>query len=302
METANLEGAVQHAELVHVLQDTITDEVLRAAGLSPKGWSRRLIAPLVAAGTRRFATLFAAFDLDVRQYGTDEGARRFLPHLVEGWRQVGADLIPKDGPLLVASNHPGATDSVTIMASLPRADLKIVISDVPFTRALPAGRDHLIYAAPETAGRVRAVREMVRHLRAGGSLLIFPGATLDPDPALLPGASERLGAWSPSIALALRRVPETRLVGAIASGVLSPRFLSHPLTRLAPAGWQRFKLAEVLQILSQLTSGRRYDLTPRVTFGEPVTLADLRQREGQGDDMAAIVAYAREVLAVHNVG
>jgi len=201
--------------------------------------------------------------------------------------------------LLVASNHPGATDSVTIMACLPRADLRIVISDVPFTRALPAGRDHLIYASPETAGRVHATREMIRHLRAGGSLLIFPGTTLDPDPALLPGAAERLGVWSRSIALVLRRVPETRLVGTIASGVLSPRFLSHPLTRLAPPGWQRLKLAEVLQILNQLTSGRRYGLTPRVTFGEPVTLAELRQRNGAGDDMAAIVTYARGVLAAH---
>jgi hypothetical protein len=290
---------LQQPELVRKLQDTITDEVLRSAGLSPTGWHRRLIAPLVASGTKRFATLFAAFDLDVRQYGTDEGARRFLPHLVEGWRQSGAEPIPRDGPLLVAANHPGATDSVAIMASLPRGDLRIVISDVPFTRALPAGRDHLIYASPEADGRVRATREMIRHLRAGGSLLVFPGTTLDPDPALLPGASERLGAWSRSIALALRRVSETRLVGAIASGVLSPRFLSHPLIRLAPAGWQRFKLAEVLQILSQLTSGKRYGLTPRVTFGEPVTLVELRQRNGPGDDMAAIVAYAQGVLAAH---
>lgn len=308
---------MQQPKLVRTLQDTITDEVLRSAGLSPTGWARSLIAPLVASATRRFATLFAAFDLDVRQVGTDEGARRFLPHLVEGWRQSGAERIPRDGPLLVASNHPGATDSVTIMASLPRGDLKIVISDVPFTRALPAGRDHLIYASPEAAGRVQAMREMIRHLRDGGSLLIFPGTTLDPDPALLPGAAERadtthpLGAWSRSVALALRCVPETRLVGTIASGVLLPRFLSHPLTRLAPAGWQRFKLAEVLQVLSQLTSGKRYGLVPRVTFGEPVTLAELRQRGGrghavalnrrpsEGDDMAAIVAYARGVLAAH---
>jgi hypothetical protein len=36
-----------------------------------------------------------------------------------------------------------------------------------------------------------------------------------------------------------------------------------------------------------------------VTFGEPVTLAELRQRYGLGDDMAAIVAYARGVLAAH---
>jgi hypothetical protein len=36
-----------------------------------------------------------------------------------------------------------------------------------------------------------------------------------------------------------------------------------------------------------------------VTFGEPVTLAELRQRNEPGDDMAAVVAYARGVLAAH---
>ena len=287
------------AELTQILKDTITAEVLRAMSLPIAGWPRRLVASLVNRSLGRFAEICAAFDLDVRQLGTDEGARRFLPHLVEGWQQRGAEAIPPQGPLLVASNHPGATDSVTIAACLPRKDLKIVVSDVPFTRALPSGRDHLIYASPEVAGRVHAVREMVRHLREGGSLLIFPGEVLDPDPVLLPGAWERLGAWSRSIVLALRRVPETQLVGAIASGVLAPRFLSHPLTHLAPKGWQRFKLAEVLQILRQLGSGKRYGIRPRVTFGEPHTLAALRESWNSDDDLAAIVAYARDVLVAH---
>jgi len=191
------------------------------------------------------------------------------------------------------------TFSLTIMACLPRKDLKIVVSDVPFMRALLSGPDHLIYASPEVDRRVQAVREMVRHLQSGGSILIFPGTTLDPDPVLRPGAWERLGAWSRSIVLALRRVPETRLVGTIVSGVLAPRFLSHPLTRLAPKGWQRFKLAEVLQVLRQLGSGKRYGIRPRVTFGEPCTLADLCQRTGPGDDAKAIAAYARGVLEAH---
>ena len=51
--------------------------------------------------------------------------------------------------------------------------------------------------------------------------------------------------------------------------------------------------------MSQLTSGKRYGLTPWVTFGEPLTLADLRQRNGPGDDKAAIVTYARRILAAH---
>ncbi|MBN1641188.1 MAG: hypothetical protein JXA09_08125 [Anaerolineae bacterium] len=286
-------------ELVRDLCDRITDEVLVSIGVAPSGWLGRLIAIAIRPATRRFAALFAAFDRDVADLGFSTGARRFLPRYISACSQHGAASIPTSGPLLVASNHPGATDSVVIAAALPRDDLKIVISDVPFTRALPAGRAHLIYAPTGTEGRVQAVRDMIRHLQDGGAVLIFPGGYLDPDPALLPGASEGLGAWSRSVLIALRRVPEAQLVPAIVDGVMAPRFLFHPLTRLAPAGWQRLKLAEVLQIATQSLFGARSGLTPRVTFGPPVSYAALAGPDAARDPMAAMVDHARATLALH---
>ena len=210
--------------LVRKLQETITDEVIKSMGLSALRWPRKLLPPLMSPATRRFAELFAAFDQDARQLGMNEAARRFLPHLVRSCQQSGASSVPQEGPLLVASNHPGATDAVAIAASLPRQDLKIVITDVPFTRALLAADDHLIFTPHEPVARANTVREILRHLMNGGAVLIFPSGHLDPDPAFMAGAAKGLEDWSRSVALILRRAPQTWLLVTIVGGVLEPRF------------------------------------------------------------------------------
>ena len=288
------------AGLVRKLRDTITDEVVKSMGLSPSGWARKVLAPAIWPAAKPFAELFATFDQDVTQLGIREAARRFVRHFIQGCWQSGVESVPDAGPLLVAANHPGAADGMAIAATLPRNDLRFVVSDVPFFRALPCGRDHAIYVPRVSDGlRMHALREMIRHLRSGGSVLIFPSGHLDPDPAFLPGAAEGLADWSRSVALILRRVPEARLVTTIVGGVMEPRFLSHPLTRVGPKGWKRLRLAEALQIMQQMIFKVHFALTPTITFGEPVTLAALRDQAASGDLMPAIVDRARQVLALH---
>jgi len=52
----------------------------------------------------------------------------------------GAENIRLQRPLLVASNRPGAFDSVAILSCIPRKDVKVFISDVSFTRAFSFAR------------------------------------------------------------------------------------------------------------------------------------------------------------------
>ena len=290
---------VENEELARRLQTTIADEVIKSMGLSARKWARALLPPLISPATRRFAELFATFDQDARQLGMIEAARIFLPHLVRSCQQSGASSVPKAGPLLVAANHPGATDAVAIAASLPRHDLKIVITDVPFTRSLLAADDHLIYTPHEPVARANTVREILRHLANGGAVLIFPSGHLDPDPAFMAGAEEGLEDWSRSVALILRRAPQTWLLVTVVEGVLEPRFMSHPLVRLGPKGWEGQRLAEVLQIMQQMVFRTRYALSPRVTFGPPIAAATLRDQSPSAHLLKAIVDYARQVLALH---
>ena len=55
----------------------------------------------------------------------------------------------------------------------------------------------------------------------------------------------------------------------------------------------------MLQIMQQMVFKTKYALSPRVTFGRPVTAATLRGQSPSADLLKAIVGYAREVLALH---
>jgi hypothetical protein len=295
----------EQRELTKTLRNAITDEVILAMGATPGNPVGRALTPLLRLATERFARIVATFDLDVGRLGTHDAARNLLPHFVAGCRQSGAASIPLTGPIVVASNHPGGMDSMSILAALPRSDVKFVISDVPFLRALGNCRKHAAYASTDANQNLDVMRQMIRHLRQAGAVILFPGTNLDPDPAHLPGAAERLQAWSRSVALLLRRVPETHLVPTIVGGVISPRFLAHPLARLAPAGWERIKLAEMLQVIQQLVFRARLGLHPTVSFGAPTRLADLVSADHPPSSaaiMSAIVAQAQRVLDQYRAG
>jgi hypothetical protein len=98
-------------ELVRKLRDAITDEVIKCMGLRRARWPAKVVARIVRPACGRFAELFAAFDRDTRSLGIAKAARRFLSYMVQDCLQFGAESVPTSGPLLVAANHPGATDS-----------------------------------------------------------------------------------------------------------------------------------------------------------------------------------------------
>ena len=228
------------------------------------------------------------------------GSQWLLSQLVTGVTVRGAEAIPLTGPLIVVSNHPGAYDSVAILASLPpRTDQMIVASDVPFLRRLPAIGAHTIYVSPDPHARMGVIRAMIRHLETGGALMTFGSGLVDPDPDLLPGAAEALETWYDSLAIVLRRVPETRLVLSIVSSVVAPQYMRSPLTRLKQDGWERRKLAEFLQIGSQLMFSKKATVTPRVSFSRPIRAADIPAEPGQPITMRPIIERAKALLAEH---
>jgi hypothetical protein len=282
--------------IVAELRQTLTTEILGAAGLPHAGALRAVFSPLVWPPAHLFARLAAEFDRHVAQSGLIEAVRVTLPRFVEGVRAQGTENIPVSGPLVIASNHPGAYDGLVVASCLPRDDLKVVVTDRPFFRYLYAASSHLIYTPRDTSGRMGVVREAVRHLRAGGALLIFAHGQVEPDPAVVPGAEQTLAAWSPSVPLFLRQVPGVNLVVSIVSGVLAPSALRHPLTRLQE-GWQaRQLLAEIVQVSQQLVFKRRFGLEPAVRFAIPLTSAEFGGARDSRDALATILDRARDLL------
>ena len=279
------------------LRRAITIEILVAVGVPRRGPFQKLLAPLVWPPAHRFATLAARFDREVAHSGLSETARLALPYFVDEVQVEGAEHVPAEGPLLVASNHPGSYDPLAVLAGVGRDDLKILASDVPILHKLTATSRHFVYIPSDPHRRMRAVRKASRHLRSGGALLIYPSAQVDPDPALLPGSEEAVEKWSSSLPLLLRLVPETKVVVSIISDVLSPACFRSPLTRLRPN--QRLKqfLAEFLQIGQQIMFGRDFGLKPVVRFSPALGSAELGDCRDDEACLEAIKLQALEMLA-----
>lgn len=285
---------------IHHLTEELVKELFQALGFSAESWVKRSFSPLVWKPMQRFSSIAANFDRIVAEEGFREAARWILPNFVKDVNVFGAERIPAEGPLLMASNHPGAYDALVIAASIPRGDLKIISSTIPFLKRLPHVREHMIFSAPDAHIRVAVVRSAIRHLKAGGALLVFARGRIDPDPAHMPGALEEIDHWSPSLGMFLRQVPETKLAITIVSGILAPFFTRHPLTFFRRRRQDKQRIAEFFQGIKQMLSPGEVLLNPTLSFSPPVTLEDFRHREDIKSLATEIIRRAKNQLHSHS--
>lgn len=258
-----------------------TAEFLEALGLERLRVGRGVLEMLCKPAARRFAEELFAYDEAVRRTCLCEGAATILRHNVASLTVSGAAHVPSGGPLLVASNHPGLTDTVALFASLPRNDLSIVATDRPFLRAISETSKRIIYLKSQSDFQITALREIVRRLDDGGSVLLFPAGQIEPDPAIAPDAPDSLEGWSKSLGLIVKLAKDICVLPAIVSGVASPTAQRHPLTRLRRARKDREKVGAVLQIMME----RYRSVDVRVAFGKPLGPAELF---ASGKDVEAI--------------
>ncbi len=262
---------------VESLTQYITDEIFRLFKLSRDSWERRIFGPLFRLPTHRFAHVAATFDQYVAEQGFHEAATRILPVFAQAFEAHNVENIPREGPLLITSNHPGTCDSIVIAATIPRQDLKIVASGIPFIQGLRAAANNFIYTTIDVQERMMVVRSIIRHLKDGGAVLIFPSGSIDPDPDLSPKAADELGKWSPSIELILRHVPQTRVLLTVVSGVLSARWRWNPIVRLMGDDHKQRSVAEFLQVIQQMIFPNSIAVRPRLTYSDPLTVHELTQ-------------------------
>jgi putative hemolysin len=260
--------------------DTLTwvcaDDLLSAFGLGGlrRGVARRPLELLSRIPAQRLARQVATYDRVVGESGLGAGGAWALERLARRVEVEGRQNVTREGPLLLAANHPGLGDSLALFATIPRTDLRVVAAERPFLNALPNTSRYLLTVAEASPGRFGLVRAATRHLRAGGAVLTFPGGRIEPDPAVLPDAAEAIERWSTSVDLFARLVPGLTVVPVIVSGVLSPAALRNPLTRLRRRKEDREWLAATLQMMTPALR----NVTTRVTFGQPVHVGDPSDR------------------------
>jgi 1-acyl-sn-glycerol-3-phosphate acyltransferase len=286
--------------VILALTEALVSEILLAFGLGRAAHAGilRTVAQIPAG---RFTRLVDQFDQRICQDGLPAASRWITARFIRSVRVRGRLNLPEQGPLLVASNHPGALDSVSMLGAFPRDDTRIFVSGSPFFKTIPSSKEHCIFVEDRTNvdERRRAIRLGIAHLQKGGSLLIFPTGRVDPEPACSPGSLETMQEWSPSLEILLRKAPQTKLVLAAASDVLMHRYIAHPLTRLQPPGWKRQRLAEYLQLIHLLLSRKILALDTLVSFGAPLPTECFSEQLASRRWMEEIVRREQALLAEH---
>lgn len=225
----------------------------------------RLIGRAFSKPAQRITETVFQYDQRVGRDGLAASSAWLLDQFAHSVRVIG-EAPPVEGPLLIVSNHPGMVDAMAIFAQVQRDDLRILAAERPILRLLPNILPYLIFVPDDPQRRLPAVRAAASHLRAGGSLLNFPGGHIEPDPALHEDAAKCLDQWTDSLDLLARLVPDLTVLPTAVSGVISTTALRNPLTKLYRNDKQREWVAATLQVM--LPAYRDTDVTVR--FGQPV--------------------------------
>ena len=280
----------------HPLNESFLFEITKAMALPQTKNTQLLTRLLFGRATFRFSEIILGFDREVEQRGAMAGARWLLPYFTAGYKASGTEIIPEKGPLIIASNHPASYDAIAITAHISRLDYKIIIGEIPPYHYLPHVSQHAIFSpnAKNTFGRMQTVRNVIRHLKNDGALLIFPRGGIEPDPAFMPNPDAEFNKWSRSLEIFMRSVPQTQVLITSVSGVISERIMRHPITRLQKSRPDKQRLAFMYQMIRQIQSGKElFGLTPRVTFGELLTSANYK------NVLTEVERSARYTLAKH---
>lgn len=288
-------------EKVDYLNHLITDEFLKALSLKPDGRFRKYIAPLVRRPTWKFSNIAANFDNLIDQEGFGTAATWLMNHFTDDVKFHGKERIPQSGPLLLISNHPGVIDGLVISSNLPRDDVKIIMSGVPFVRNLENTSEHMIFTTLDTYDRMSTARASIKHLRSEKSLLIFATGKLDPDPSFrsVEDASSALERWSQSVALMIKRVPNIQVVISIVGGVLAEKFFHHPLTRVRKTPHDRQRISEFMQVTRQLLMSKPLGLHSKVSFSHPLTAKEFPSNMDKASIMETLIEEAKNLLQEH---
>lgn len=286
----------QAEQLTHIL----CGELFQALGFSRDGALARLLSPLARKPIQRFSHIAAGFDQQVKAHGFQAASRWILPNFAQAVDVITMPELPRQGPLLVTSNHPGAYDTLVITANIPRDDIKIIVNiPLDFIQQLPETLQHFLYAPPDPYTRMKVVRQAIRHLKAGGALLLFASGGIDPDPAHMPGSEASIQGWSRSLEIFTRLVPDTQVIISMVSGILTPKYIHHPLTHFRKLRPDKQRISEFLQVMNQMLRPGNYVQKPQLSFAMPFAGSSLQGSLGRPFSMDHLIDQANQLLKDH---
>ena len=235
--------------------DSLTRIVLEDIKTSANFKKRKIISWMIDTFGYRpagwLAELLERIDDQLNDTTLYETAGRAIQSFSDGLVVNNQGAIPVYGPLLVVANHPGLADILGVVASLKREDVKIVAQQKGFMRVLRNINRHILTIEPDSTFKLNVIREVIHALKDGMAVIIFPSGSLEPDPAIVPGAVESLQAWSDSIGVFLNKVPETQLLPLLVSNILTEKAWNSRFAKLGRNQKRRQQFASVVQFIAQ---------------------------------------------------
>jgi len=257
---------------------------------------RLLLQAAMRTPAQRITRTVLEYDASITHRGLSSASQWLLNTFLTDMYAVGDERVPRSGPLLIVSNHPGMTDAMALFASLPRQDVKIVGRSNPILRLLPGIQEHVIFVPENADGRISTLRAILRQLRAGHTVILFPAGEIEPDPALRPNAADTLADWSASFERLARHVPGLQIVPVAVGGVISQTALQNPITQLYTTPKQRDWVAATLMAL--FPRYRRVQVTVR--YGQPIHAAVDTVGDDVRDQMRDLIAQTWQAASTAN--
>ncbi len=241
------------------------DSVATAFGERPR-WIKQLIKWVAFPFTLEMVRLGHRYESLVNQDGSVQRASEWLLKTCSGGVTAhGAHNIPSEGALLIVANHAGMGDAIAIHTFLPRHDIYTVVFQRGLLAGLPAFVNYCIVI--DEADPVGSIRQIVRVLKDGHAVLLFPYGQIEHDPALdLQQATQTLEGWSRSVEIITRHVKDVAVLPTAVGGVLSRRALRHPIAQRFKTFNRQSFFAGTLQLLFKAYRDAWVD----VHFGTPL--------------------------------
>jgi hypothetical protein len=260
--------------IAYRMSEELISNIITAVGFPHSAGWRRIFHFIFQKPTHNLASIGLTFDQLIQEAGLRKAAEWALQHWCSGIQASKQGEIPAEGPLMILSNHPGAYDALAITSQITRPDLNIIASDLYFLRNLPNFSQRIFFIPldkNQVAQRMAGLLASIRYLKRGGSVLLMGSGTIDPDPAVSPGAIKNVNLWTDAVTMVIRSVPEVQVILTAVSNVLSRKWAHHPLTWLRKGGMEKRRLAEFGQVLHQLFKPGRLVTSPRLTFSPVIT-------------------------------
>lgn len=282
------------------LSKLIQDEIIKATGLPPNNFTHSLFWPFLHKLTDHLADLLDHFDDLVGDKGLPEASQWLYMNFCNPARMFRNENLPKEGPLLVVTNHPGAYDALVVFSELNRQDIKWISNDIPAFHLCKNVQKHILYSSnthPE--GRFLVLRNAIQHLQSGGALVYIASGGRDPDPAVYSGADYAIDHWLDTFDTFNKYVHDLRILPTMVSHVISPKWVNHPVTWLRrDERWKQI-LSEFGQVLYQLSHPGRLMINPAISFGASLSEAEIRKQSGDGNLRTAIIEREQILLKEH---